>query len=157
MIVMLVSDALDGWLARRLEVTSELGRRLDSVGDYATVLALPLATWWLWPEVVKAEAAWLAVAFAAFFAHTVYAFIRFRIVPAYHTWAAKGVAVLLSIGFVLRFGWGLRWPLHVAVLIQVLVAVEEFAIGRTLPGWSGSVRSYWDARRMGTGGRWSGG
>ena len=145
--VMLVSDAMDGWLARHLRLASELGRRLDSAGDYATMLALPVSTWWLWPDIVRAEAIWLACAFGAFFAPTVYALLRWRIVPGYHTWGAKGVAVLLSLGFVLRFAWGLTWPLHLAVIIQVLVAVEEFAIMRVLPRWSGSMPSLLHARR----------
>jgi CDP-diacylglycerol--glycerol-3-phosphate 3-phosphatidyltransferase len=145
--VMLVSDVLDGWLARRLQVTSETGRRLDSAGDYATVLALPLSLWWLWPARVRVEAAWLTVALAAYFAPTVYCFIRWRILPSYHTWGAKIVSVLVSAGLILRFTVGLAWPLHAAVLLLLLVMVEEFLIARTLPGWSGSVPTLWHARR----------
>jgi len=125
--VMLVSDVLDGWLARRLNTTSELGRRLDSAGDYATVLALPLSVWWLWPTVVRVEAAW-------------------RTVPSYHTWGAKVVCVLLSGGLLLRFGAGVAWPFHVATLLQLGVMLEEFLIASTLPGWSGSIPTLWHAR-----------
>ena len=31
-----ISDVLDGWLARSLQVQSELGARLDSIGDLAS-------------------------------------------------------------------------------------------------------------------------
>lgn len=147
--VMLTSDALDGWAARRLGVVSELGRRLDSLGDYTTMLALPLGTWWLWPSVVRAEAWWLAVLVAAFFGPIVYALVRWRIVPGYHTWGAKAAAVVLSIAYVLRFAWGIAWPLHLGVVLQVLVALEEFAIMVVRPGWSGPMPSVWHARRRG--------
>jgi phosphatidylglycerophosphate synthase len=145
--VMLVSDVLDGWLARRLNATSELGRRLDSAGDYATVLALPPSVWWLWPTVVRVEAAWLTLAFATYFAPTVYCLIRWRTVPSYHTWGAKVVCVLLSAGLLLRFGAGVAWPFHVATLLQLGVMLEEFLIAFTLPGWSGSIPTLWHARQ----------
>ena len=145
--VMLVSDVLDGWLARRLNVTSELGRRLDSVGDYATVLALPLSLWWLWPTRVQAEAGWLTLALGTYFAPTLYCLIRWRIVPSYHTWGAKVVCVLLSGGLILRFTVGVAWPLHAAVVLQLVVMLEELLIARTLPGWSGSIPTLWHARR----------
>ncbi|HHH72959.1 MAG TPA: CDP-alcohol phosphatidyltransferase family protein, partial [Sulfuricurvum sp.] len=40
--LMLLSDALDGYLARRLQQTTVLGAKLDSYGDYATYLAVAL-------------------------------------------------------------------------------------------------------------------
>lgn len=145
--VVLVSDVLDGWLARRLGVTSELGRRLDSAGDYLTVLALLPSIWWLWPSVVRVEAAWLALALATYFAPTAYCLIRWRTVPAYHTWGAKAVCALLSAALILRFALGVACPLHAAALLQLAVMVEEFMIAFTLPGWSGSVPTLWHARR----------
>ena len=43
----LLSDAIDGYLARRLHETSELGTQLDSFGDLMVFLVVPLAVWWL--------------------------------------------------------------------------------------------------------------
>ena len=53
--LMLLSDALDGIIARMLNQTSELGARLDSYGDILTYLTTPLAAWWLWPDLIKSE------------------------------------------------------------------------------------------------------
>ena len=44
----LVSDVLDGVIARRFGVESEFGARLDQWGDFALWVCLPLAAWWLW-------------------------------------------------------------------------------------------------------------
>ena len=45
--LMLLSDALDGIIARVMDQTSELGARLDSYGDILTYLNTPIAVWWL--------------------------------------------------------------------------------------------------------------
>ena len=52
---MLISDALDGFIARMLNQTSQLGARLDSYGDILTYLSTPLALWWLYPELILKE------------------------------------------------------------------------------------------------------
>ena len=49
------SDVLDGYLARRLGQTSELGAKLDSVGDFVIYITLPLGAWWLWPDMARRE------------------------------------------------------------------------------------------------------
>ncbi len=49
------SDVLDGYLARRLGQISELGAKLDSVGDFVIYITLPLGAWWLWPDIVRRE------------------------------------------------------------------------------------------------------
>ncbi|HSF04071.1 MAG TPA: CDP-alcohol phosphatidyltransferase family protein, partial [Solirubrobacterales bacterium] len=46
----LASDVLDGALARRLGLESDLGARLDQWADFALWTSLPFGAWWLWPE-----------------------------------------------------------------------------------------------------------
>ena len=58
----LLTDALDGALARRLGQESEFGARLDQWGDFALWACLPLAAWWLWPEIVRREAPYVLLA-----------------------------------------------------------------------------------------------
>ena len=56
----LLTDLLDGQLARWLNQRTELGAKLDSWADLATWLALPLCGWWLRSEALRQEALWLA-------------------------------------------------------------------------------------------------
>ncbi|MGH7594031.1 MAG: CDP-alcohol phosphatidyltransferase family protein [Gemmatimonadales bacterium] len=147
----LMLDVLDGFVARRLGATSDFGRRLDSAGDYAVVLALIPSVWWLWPAVMRSEAAWLTLIVATYFAPTAYCVVRWQTVPSYHTWAAKFVCVLLSGALVLRLTVGLIWPLHAAALLQLGAMLEEFFIAFTLPGWSGSMPTVRHARRRAIG------
>jgi phosphatidylglycerophosphate synthase len=146
--ISLLSDAVDGWLARRLHAESEHGRMLDSWGDYVNFVALPASLYLLWPAITRREAPWLALAIGAFFAHTVVAWLRYRILPAYHTWGSKTVGPLLALSVILLYAGGPSWPFHIAAFLEVIVAADEFAIGALLPGWSGSMPSSWHARHV---------
>lgn len=43
--IALLSDALDGWLARRLIRRSDLGTKLDCWADIALCLSVPVEVW----------------------------------------------------------------------------------------------------------------
>jgi len=142
-----LTDALDGWFARRLHAVSELGRMLDSWGDYVTAALCVTGLAWLWPEVMAREWPWLATGVTAFFAIVIYGLVRDGRPPGYHTWLAKAVAVVLPFALAaLLAGWSAR-PLHGAVILQVLATAEEFIITRLLPGYSGMMPSVWHAWR----------
>jgi len=61
LIVSLSSDAIDGYLSRRFNVASEFGTKLDSWGDMATYLSVPVCAWWLWPDLLKKEAIFVMI------------------------------------------------------------------------------------------------
>ena len=117
----LASDVVDGYLARKSGVTSEVGAKLDSWGDLATYASLPLLAWWLWPDLLLAEVRYLACAIFASTLPSGVGRIRFGRLTSYHSWAAKGTAVL------------------------VVEAIEEIAISCVLPRWKSDVRSLWHA------------
>lgn len=56
LVLSLVTDAADGFVARRFRQASQLGARLDSWADLLTSLALPICAWWLRPDVIRQEA-----------------------------------------------------------------------------------------------------
>lgn len=144
----LVSDALDGFLARQLGAVSELGRQLDSWADYVVMVTGVFGLWVLWPETVYREAAWVVTGFVAFFASVVYGLVRWRRLLGYHTWVSKALAIALSVALLaLLAGWS-AVPLHVVVVAQVVGAVEELAIAVALPGFSGLMPSLWHALRQ---------
>ena len=49
--ISLLSDVFDGYLARKLNQTSELGAKLDSWGDVLTYGCMILGLYWIWPQV----------------------------------------------------------------------------------------------------------
>lgn len=138
----LLTDALDGFLARKRNQVTELGAKLDSWGDLAMYTTLPLCIWWLWPALVKQERWFVAIAIVSFILPVLAGLAKYKQPTSYHTRAVKIAAVLLGITIPLLLLGGPAWPFRWAVAALALSAVEELAITATLPEWQANVPSY---------------
>lgn len=133
------SDLADGLLARWLHAQTVLGARLDAAADTATYLVLFFATSWLWPDFVATHFAMLAVALGLYGVNHAWALLRFRKLPAYHTWAGKTSAVLMAVGMLLWFVSGFAGLFTAAVIVSLVSVVEQLAITALLPHWQADV------------------
>ena len=144
----LLTDAIDGYLARRLKAESDFGRKLDSAADYVTMLIGIAGIALLWPDIMRRELPWVFAALGAFFAVIVYGFVRLGRAPCYHTWASKGFAAACAVSLVpLLAEWSV-WPFHAAIALQVLAGVEEIAIAVLIPQHHGEMPTLWHAWRQ---------
>ena len=151
----LLTDAVDGYLARRLGAESEFGRKLDSAADYVTLFTGTTGIALLWPDVVRRELPWILTGVAAFLAVIVLGLIRLGRAPCYHTWASKVGAVLCPLTLIPLLNEGPAWPFRTVILWLVVTGIEEVAILLLLPGHVGEMPTLWHAwrrRRAGTGG-----
>lgn len=124
-----LTDALDGWLARKTGTASEFGARLDSIADllfYGILLlrlfpvfwqTLPMAMWFFVAAIVLIR---LAVYTAAA--------VRYHQFASLHTWLNKltGVGVFL-LPYVFSVSTGIAYCWIVCILALV-AALEELAI-----------------------------
>lgn len=124
----LLSDVLDGPLARRLGVVSEFGARLDQWGDFALWLALPLGAWWGWTEVVQRELWFAVLAVVAMVLPTAVGYAKFGVVPSYHTWSVKLGAMAMGLAVALLLVFDSAGPFRAAALFQIVCAVDELGI-----------------------------
>src|SRR4030095_16817165 len=72
----LVTDALDGFLARRWNAFSDFGRKLDSAADYLTMITGLAGIALLWPDIVRRELPWIVAGLSAFFGVIAFGFVR---------------------------------------------------------------------------------
>ena len=142
------SDVIDGQLARRLELASPLGAKLDSWGDLATYGVLPFGVYWLWPELIAAEWRYVALVFVAYTLPIAIGLMKFRRLTSYHTWGAKASAIVMGAALLILFAGGPSWPFHAASILLVAEAIEELAITSVLPRWVSDVPTLWHARRI---------
>ena len=133
LVVTLVSDIIDGKLARWLKETSEFGARLDSWGDLATYTTVPLCGVWLRPEIVAGEAPYFAMVVGGYVVPVVIGFLRFRTLTSYHTRGAVLSAYLVGAAAIVIFANGPTWPFRAAACVLVLAELEEIAITAVLP------------------------
>jgi len=144
----LVSDVLDGAVARRLGVESELGARLDQWGDFSLWLALPCGAWWLWHDIVARELAYAVVAVVAMITPTLIGYAKYRAVPGYHTWSVKLGAGFMALSVPLLLIFDIAEPFRAAALFQLVCAVDELGITLLLRDCHHDVPSVLHALRM---------
>jgi CDP-diacylglycerol--glycerol-3-phosphate 3-phosphatidyltransferase len=152
-IAALLSDVLDGALARRLGAASETGRLLDSWADLLIALVsfaggyAPLAG-----HHARGRGL-LRSGLAALVIPNAWGLLRYRRLLGYHTLSAKSSGVFLATGTVMLFTGVSPVPFRLASFVEVLVAAEYIAISLILPGWTGEMKSAWHAWRYRQGAR----
>ncbi len=157
-ILLLISystDAVDGFLARRLNLSSARGAQLDSMGDQITLI-LGLAGLAVFEtEFVLEYLGWIALAFIPYLIQMILAFLKYGRATAFHTYLAKTSAILQAV-FIL---WALFLhpviPLFFAVLvIGILETLEEITLIYMYDTWVEDVKGYFwalkDERRIRT-------
>lgn len=147
-IAALLSDALDGFLARALGQTTALGGLLDSWGDFAIYTTVPLAVWWLWPALVRRELLFVSLVVGSFLLPVSVGFVKFRRLTSYHTWGAKFAAACLGLATPLMLLDGPSWPFRLAVILLGLSALDELAITAIMPSWHANIPTCWHAWRL---------
>lgn len=147
-ILSLLSDALDGFLARRLNQVSEWGAQLDSWGDLATYLAAAVGAWLLWPALIRREQTFILLGMGGFLLPILLGFCKFGRLTSYHTRAARFAAVLLGFTAPLLLVGGPAYPFRSAIILFLLAELEEVAITLRLKHWQANIPSFWHCCRL---------
>ncbi|MBZ5856330.1 CDP-alcohol phosphatidyltransferase family protein [Flavihumibacter profundi] len=140
------TDLIDGYLARRLNVASVFGTKLDSIADDLTIIAGLVGVFVFKPDFLSYERFLLIILFVLFFLQTILALIRYRKITSFHTYAAKFAAIFQGVFLILLFF--LPRPLYnlfyLTVLITAFELIEEIIIVLLLPKWETNVKGlYW--------------
>ncbi|MDD3591909.1 MAG: CDP-alcohol phosphatidyltransferase family protein [Sulfurovum sp.] len=145
---MLLSDALDGFIARMLHQTSALGARLDTYGDILTYVSVLGASWWLWPDLIQSELNYIIAAAVLYAIPALFALIKFGKLASYHTWITKLSAVMMGAGVVILLLFKEALLFHWAVYFLVIELLENLLITFLLKEEQTNIRSVWHALKM---------
>ena len=140
------TDLIDGFLARKFNVASVLGTRLDSIGDDLTVLVAMIGLFVLKADFIKAQKLIFIGLLVLFIVQVVYAFKRYGKMTGFHTLLAKTAALLQGVFLLLVFFTDKPFmPLfYAAAIITMLQLIEEIILVHLLPQWQTNVRGlYW--------------
>ncbi len=146
LITSLITDAVDGFIARQFEFATQLGARLDSLGDMVLYLSIPFCAWWLYLDLLQAEAIYVYMAISSYVIPLAAGIIKFKKMPSYHTIGAKTAAVLMSIALLIFFIAKTAWPFRIVAVFQAFVACEEVIITLWLDTLQSNVKSIWHLR-----------
>jgi CDP-diacylglycerol--glycerol-3-phosphate 3-phosphatidyltransferase len=141
-----LTDAVDGYLARRFKVVSVLGARVDSVADDLTVLVAIIGLFMYFPGFLRSQ--WLpaGVMVVLYAVQNCFALIRYQKLTSFHTYSAKVAAVLQGVFLVLCFF--LKAPaaslFDLVAAATIIDLLEEILLILVLPKWEANVKGlYW--------------
>ncbi|MEX2607079.1 MAG: CDP-alcohol phosphatidyltransferase family protein, partial [Kiritimatiellia bacterium] len=144
----LITDFFDGFLARWLHQESQLGSQLDTVGDVLTGSCVIVGGILLWPDRMLQEAYLFLALVLMLGCSGIVTLVKYRHLPAYHTWTAKVSTGLTGVGTWLLFADVTPWMFRMGVGVLILSAIEEIAITLILPKWRPNVPTFLHAVRI---------
>ena len=140
-----LSDLIDGVLARLFNQRTELGAKLDAWGDMATYLALFFGSCILWPQFIVAHLDLLIAGFAVYTVAYSFGYLKYGRLTAYHSFGGKLTAVLMAGSMILWFFGGPQWPFRMALVAALVSGVEQIVMTLILPHWEPNVFTLWHA------------
>lgn len=161
LVLSFLTDAIDGYLARRFKVVSVLGARIDSVADDLTVLVAILGTVVYRPDFLRSEWLLAGAMVLLYLVQNIAALSRYRKLTSFHTVAAKIAAVLQGAFLILVFFLPepLRWFFNLTAAATLIDLAEEILLVFVLPHWEANVKGlYWvlKNKRLPDGGHFKG-
>jgi phosphatidylglycerophosphate synthase len=144
-----LTDAVDGFLARKFKVVSKMGSKLDSIADDLTMTAGIFGVFLLKPFLVQQELVLITVMLALLFLQMLFAYIRYRKMTCFHTYVAKIAAVLQACFLILLFFTPEIpfWLFYIAAAFTILDLIEEIILIFVLPEWKTDVKGlFWVLR-----------
>lgn len=144
----LLSDILDGLLARRMGLTSRLGAFLDSTADMLVTLIAFYAVYVFRLDAVKPHLGAIGCIAGLYVLEAAAALCRYGRISSFHTLLVRISAYLQGIFVMSLFLWGfIGWIFAVMLTVTLAAYVEELVLVALLPEWKADVRGvYWVLR-----------
>jgi CDP-diacylglycerol--glycerol-3-phosphate 3-phosphatidyltransferase len=143
--ISLVTDILDGLIARAFKMQTQIGVKLDSLADIGTTLLAFLAVYVLKWEQLKPHAFAVLIFFIAWLLAYLVAIIRFGGLVGLHTYLFKITGYLQGAFIVTLFVFNFNLLLfYFAVIVGIIASIEEIIIVSIIPKPISNVKGlYW--------------
>jgi len=124
-IISLLTDVLDGFIARKFNRVTRFGARLDSLADEGMYI-LGLTAIWVFKlsELEPYKAAFLIFA-CFYFLSIIVSLLKFKLLPALHLYSSKIGGYIQGLFFLVLFAFGFSPFLFYVAIIQGIVSFLE--------------------------------
>jgi|GEM_PF-536505 len=146
--IALLMALADGAIARRLDQVTDLGAELDSWGEFALFITVPVCSWILWPDIVHREANFIIAVVVFHVVPALLGLVKYGRLTSYHTWGARLSFVLLSFSAFLLMLGGPSWPFRIAAPFVILAGIEQIFMTGILRKWQTNIPTLWHATRI---------
>ncbi|HWZ14089.1 MAG TPA: CDP-alcohol phosphatidyltransferase family protein [Mucilaginibacter sp.] len=146
LVISFLTDAVDGYLARKFNAISKLGATLDSIADDLTIGVAIVGVIISKPAFIKQEVVLIVIMSVLYVVEIVLSLMRYGKISGFHIYTAKVAAVLQGI-FILLFFF-LPQPVYIlfyfTAALTIIDLFEEITLVFLLPKWRANVKGvYW--------------
>lgn len=149
MYIGLFTDIFDGIIARKVGVSTEKLRRLDSQVDLVFWLSLGFAAYFLNPNLIKEE--WQRILLISIMEALCYivSWIKFGKETCTHAWLSKlwGLSLLLAFTYLIGFQ-SAGWAFNLTIILGFISHLDVILIILILPKWQYDVPSSYHAWKI---------
>src|SRR5690625_720453 len=142
------TDALDGYLARKLNITSSRGAQLDSLGDQLTFVIGVIGLFFFEFNFMVDNLWLILLALTPYVAQVLIAFKKYGKTTAFHTYLAKLSAITQAVFILwLLFSGPVYWLFYFMIIIGTIETLEEIILIFLFDNWVSDVKGlYWGLR-----------
>lgn len=126
LLINLFTDILDGFIARRFNMQTEIGAKLDSYADIGTYILAFLGVFIFKWDVIKPDKLILIIFFTFYCTTLLYALIKFKRPASLHLYLFKTTGYLQGtfIGVLFLIGY-FQWLFYLALCVGILACIES--------------------------------
>lgn len=146
LLVSFLTDAVDGFFARKYKISSAFGARIDSLADDCTVLAAITGMCILRSSFFLSEIIPIAILLLLYLVQNVLALLKYKRPTSFHTYTAK-VAAVSQAAFLITFFFlpcPVYWLFYLMVVLTSIDLLEEILLVMVLPDYKTNLKGlYW--------------
>lgn len=144
-IINLVSDALDGFIARKFRMETELGAKLDSFADNLNYVLVFTGIYIFKLEDLLPYKISLIIFIGSLLLTVVLSLFKFGKFPSFHLYSTKVGGYIQGAFFICLFTIGfMEWFYYLVIVWGIVGAVEHIAIQFLIPEMKSNVKGlYW--------------
>ncbi|WP_103866899.1 CDP-alcohol phosphatidyltransferase family protein [Aquimarina sp. I32.4] len=142
----LISDILDGIIARKQNLSSPKLRRMDSQTDMIFWLSIGFSTWILYPKLISDNSTVIWTILGMEIACYVISLIKFKKETCTHAFLSKlwGITLLVAITSLIGFNHA-GIPFALAIIMGLISHIDRILITLILPKWTHDIPSAYHA------------
>jgi len=142
------TDAIDGFLARKLKIASPRGSQLDSLGDQLTLVVGFIGLILFEKDFIRANLVVILIPLTLYFLQMLIAFRKYGKATAFHTYLAKTSAIVQAVFILwLLFFGPVYWLFYLMIGLGIIETIEEIILIFMYPNWVAGVKSIFYAQK----------
>jgi len=146
LLVSYCTDAIDGFLARKLNITSPRGSQLDSMGDQATFVVGFVGVFAFEYDFIVKNYVIICVSVGLYLTQMLIAWRKYGKATAFHTYMAKISAVAQAVFFLWLLFYGPEyWLFYIMISVGIVETLEEITLIFLLDRWRSDVKGLYSA------------